>query len=176
MQRRRAPLPASPEPREYMILKTMAALAKLERAWLNVQESALARMSRIAARETPANLRIGLEGEQAALFDLRRRGVTIVARRWTSARLRGDVDLIGWDGATLCFFEVKTRTARDMTPAESQVDDDKRRMLRSLARAYVRSFPASQRASIPARFDVVSVYLVGGAPEIEHFPGAFGWS
>ncbi|HWG16210.1 MAG TPA: YraN family protein [Acidobacteriaceae bacterium] len=159
-----------------MILKRMAAPAKLERAWLHVQESALARLSRFAARGTPANLRTGLEGEQAALFDLRRRGVTIVARRWTSARLRGDVDLIGWDGATLCFFEVKTRTARDMTPAESQVDDDKRRTLRSLARAYLRSFPASQRGSVPVRFDVVSVYLLGAAPEIEHFPGAFGWS
>ena len=159
-----------------MILKTMAAPAKLERAWLHVQESALTRLSRFAARGTPVNLRTGLEGEQAALFELRRRGLTIVARRWTSARLRGDVDLIGWDGATLCFFEVKTRTARDMTPAESQVDDDKRRMLRSLARAYVRSFPASQRLSIPVRFDVVSVYLLGAAPEIEHFPGAFGWS
>jgi putative endonuclease len=159
-----------------MILKTMAAPAKLERAWLHVQESALTRLFRIAARETPGNLRIGLEGEQAALFELRRRGIIIVARRWTSARLRGDVDLIGWDGATLCFFEVKTRTARDMTPAESQVDDDKRRMLRSLARAYVRSFPASQRASIPVRFDVVSVYLLGAAPEIQHLPGAFGWS
>lgn len=177
MQRTRAPLRALPPPLEYMILKKMTAPAKLERAWLNVQESALTPLSRFAARGTPPNLRTGLEGEQAALFDLRRRGVIIVARRWTSARLRGDVDLIGWDGATLCFFEVKTRSARDITPAESQVDDDKRRMLRSLARAYLRSFPAAHRASIPVRFDVVSVYLIGTAPpDIDHFPGAFGWS
>jgi putative endonuclease len=176
MHRTGAQVPASPELREYMILKTMATPATLERVWLNVQESALTRLFRFAARETPANVRTGLEGEQAALFALRRRGVSVVARRWSSARLRGDVDLIGWDGATLCFFEVKTRTARDMTPAESQVDDDKRRTLRSLARAYLRSFPASQRASIPVRFDVVSIYLLGAAPEIEHFPGAFGWS
>ncbi|HXE07997.1 MAG TPA: YraN family protein [Acidobacteriaceae bacterium] len=154
----------------------MAIPGKLGRVWLDAQESALTRLSRLAAKEMPGNLRTGLAGEQAALFALRRRGVVIVARRWTSARLRGDVDLIGWDGATLCFFEVKTRTARDMTPAETQVDDDKRRTLRSLARAYLRSFAAAQRASIPVRFDVVSVYLLGGAPEIDHFPGAFGWS
>lgn len=98
-----------------------------------------------------------------------------MGRRWSSPRLRGDVDLIGWESGTLCFFEVKTRTARDMTPAESRVDDDKRRVLRSLARAYLRSFPASQREAIPVRFDVVSVYLLAAAPELDHFPGAFGW-
>lgn len=123
----------------------------------------------------PAHLAAGLRGEQAALFELRRRGVVIVARRWTTARLRGDVDLIGWSTGQLCFVEVKTRTARDLTPAESQVDDDKRRMLRSLARGYLRSFPATERASIPVRFDVLSVYLVGRTPQFDYFPGAFGW-
>ena len=148
---------------------------KLGELWLNAQEQVLDCLSQSAGQQVPQNLRIGIEGEQAALFWLRRRGITITARRWTSARLRGDVDLTGWDGATLCFFEVKTRTARDMTPAESQVDDDKRRILRSLARAYLRSFPAAQRAAIPVRFDVVAVYLLGDSPEVHHFPGAFGW-
>ena len=84
------------------------------------------------------SLETGLRGERAALFELRRRGVVVVARRWTSAKLRGDVDLIGWDGGTLCFYEVKTRTKRDMTPAETAVDDLKRDMVRGLARAYLR--------------------------------------
>jgi putative endonuclease len=153
----------------------MAISNKLGEFWLNTQEWGLHRLSRLSSRQAPRNLLIGIDGEQAALFWLRRRGITIVGRRWTSARLRGDVDLIGWDGATLCFFEVKTRTARDMTPAQSQVDDDKRRILRSLARTYLRSFPAAQRAAIPVRFDVVAVYLLGGSPEVHHFPGAFGW-
>src|SRR5690348_7701261 len=115
----------------------MPAPAKLARAALDAQEWALNRLSSRSKQNTPAHLRTGLEGEQAALFELRRRGTVIVARRWTSPRLRGDVDLIGWDSHTLCFFEIKTRTAPDMTPAESQVDDDKRRTLRSLARAYL---------------------------------------
>jgi putative endonuclease len=158
----------------------MTTPGKLDRTRLNAQEWTLVRLSRLSKQNTPANLLTGLHGEQAALFELRRRGIVIVARRWTSPRLRGDVDLIGWDysskdSATLCFFEIKTRTARDMTPAESQVDDDKRRVLRSLARAYLRSFPAAERVSIPVRFDVVSVYLLGAAPEFQHFPGAFGW-
>jgi putative endonuclease len=99
----------------------------------------------------------------------------VVARRWTSARVRGDVDLIGWDGEWLCFVEVKTRTARDLTPAETAVDENKRRMVRGLAGAYLRTFPESERRSIPVRFDVVSVYLIDGTAEFEVFKGAFGW-
>jgi putative endonuclease len=154
----------------------MPLAGKFECSWLGAQEWALGRLQKSPGRHLPQNLLTGLQGEQAALFWLRRHGVTIVARRWSTPRLRGDVDLIGWDGGTLCFYEVKTRTARDLTPAESQVDDDKRRILRSLARAYLRSFPAEQRAAIPVRFDVVSVYLLLGAvPELVHFPDAFAW-
>ena len=123
----------------------------------------------------PPHLRTGLKGEQAALFELARRNYTVVARRWTSTRLRGDVDLIAWHGDWLCFVEVKTRSARDIRPAESAVDDQKRRILRDLARAYLRAFPEAHRKMIPVRFDVISVYLAGQTPEFDIFPGAFGW-
>jgi putative endonuclease len=108
------------------------------------------------------------------MFELQRRGYIVVARRWTSTRMRGDVDLIAWDDDRLCFVEVKTRTAHDMSPAESAVDEDKRRMLRALARAYLRAFPETERKTIPVRFDVVSVYLIGETTEFEVFPAAFG--
>src|SRR5579871_5783641 len=100
----------------------MAVAGKFERLWLDVQEWGLERLDRVRAGRgiavTP-HLKTGLRGERAALFELRRRGVVVVARRWTSSRMRGDVDLIGWDGDWLCFIEVKTRTERDMTPAEA---------------------------------------------------------
>jgi putative endonuclease len=155
----------------------MAIAGKFERLWIDVQEWGLERMERLrtGAVLTAPHLMTGLRGERAALFELRRRGVVVVARRWTSSRMRGDVDLIGWDGDRLCFIEVKTRTARDMTPAESAVDEDKRNMVRGLARAYLRTFPEAERATIPVRFDVVSVYALGGATEFEVFQGAFGW-
>jgi putative endonuclease len=89
--------------------------------------------------------------------------------------MRGDVDLIAWDGDRLCFVEVKTRTVRDQTPAESAVDEDKRRMLRGLARAYLRSFPERERRTIAVRFDVVSVYGLGSGAEFDVMQGAFGW-
>jgi putative endonuclease len=143
--------------------------------WLSLQESLLNRLQKNAQLSVPAHLRIGLQGEQAALFELARRGYTVVARRWTSARLRGDVDLIAWHGESLCFIEVKTRSTRDLHPAESAVDDHKRRTLRNLARAYLRAFPEAQRRTIPVRFDVVSVYLSGSTPQFDFFPAAFGW-
>jgi putative endonuclease len=124
---------------------------------------------------TAPHLATGLRGELAALFELRRRGVVVVARRWTSPKMRGDIDLIGWDVDCLCFIEVKTRTARDIRPAELAVDDDKREMIRGLARAYLHAFPESERRTIPVRFDVISVYAINGLNEFEFFKGAFQW-
>jgi putative endonuclease len=122
------------------------------------------------------HLATGLRGEREALFQLRRMGYTVVARRWKNAKLRGDVDLIGWEGQWLCFVEVKTRTQRDTVPAEVAVDADKQEMLRKMARAYLRAFPENLRRDIPVRFDVVSVYLQPAGTEFEVYKGAFGWA
>jgi putative endonuclease len=128
-----------------------------------------------AAASMPAHLLTGIDGERAALFYLRRKGYTIVAQRWSAGNLPGDVDLIAWKGPMLCFVEVKTRTARDMTPAEVAIDAHKRTVLRRLARRYVRQLPRA--AAPPVRFDVVSVYLMPGERrEIVHFENYFGWS
>lgn len=147
-------------------------IATLERAVEGLNRLAKARGR---ARDLPVHLAIGMEGEDAAFWYLRRKGYTVVARRWSSGDVPGDVDLIAWDGPLLCFIEVKTRTARDMTPAEVAVDSHKRTVLRRLARRYVRQLP--QAAAPPVRFDVVSVYLVPEQQrEFQHFEGAFGWS
>jgi putative endonuclease len=123
----------------------------------------------------PAHLLTGIEGEDAAYFYLRRKGYVVVARRWSSTGLPGDIDLIAWQGSLLCIVEVKTRTAHDMTPAEVAVDSHKRKTLRRLARQYVRRLP--QKTAPQVRFDVISVYLVPGQKkEFVHFENAFGWS
>lgn len=136
----------------------------------------LDRLSQRSARNrTPDHLRTGIAGEDAAFFELRRKGYTVVARRWSAGNLSGDVDLIAWQGPMLCFIEVKTRTARDRTPAEAAVDRHKQLVLRKLARAYLRQLP--QEEAPPTRFDVMSIYLVPGeSREILHFENAFGWN
>ena len=142
---------------------------------------ALARLDQLAtrygpARRRPRHLLTGEQGEREALFALRRAGYVVVAQRWQSAKARGDVDLIAWEADRLCFVEVKTRAVRNpLDPAEAAVDRDKQRVLRRLARLYLHGFPESRRDAIPVRFDVVSVYLEGRAPEIEVLRDAFGW-
>ncbi len=143
-------------------------------------DKAMAGLDWIAARrgrgpETAVHLLTGIEGEDAARVCLQRKGYIVVARRWSGGNLPGDLDLIAWQGPLLCFFEVKTRTAHDLAPAEAAIDRHKRNVLRRLARQYLHQLPGESLPNV--RFDVVSVYLLpGAAPEIVHFENAFGWN
>lgn len=145
---------------------------------LNAMERALGGLDWLGRRRgsaLPPHLAVGIAGEDAAYFYLRRKGYTVVARRWSAGNLPGDIDLIAWQGTLLCMVEVKTRSARDATPAEAAVDSHKRNTLRRLARSYVRQLP--QEIPPQVRFDVVSVYLAPGKNrDILHFENAFGWS
>jgi putative endonuclease len=116
----------------------------------------------------PAHLLLGERGEDAAFFHLRALGYTVVARRWRSERLNGDLDLVAWDGSTLVIFEVKTRATRGLAPAELSVDEHKQETLRKMASAYLRQIPELHRQSVIVRFDVLSVYFDTGKPLIEH--------
>src|ERR1700728_488214 len=119
-----------------------------------------------------AHLELGRRGEEAAFFYLRRCGYTVVARDWRSGKVRGDIDLVAWEGTTLCFVDVKTRTSRNVATAESAVDSDKTRVLRRLARQYLLALP---EAPDEVRFDVLSIYYEAQQPvDIQLFRGAFG--
>lgn len=117
----------------------------------------------------PEHLHTGTRGEEEAYFYLRKQGYVMIARNYRSPRSRSELDLVGWDGDTLCFIEVKTRSARDFAPAEAAVDAEKQRDLSRVAREFLRKI----KSEPPVRFDVVSVYLAGSKPEIELFKDAF---
>src|SRR2546423_1813612 len=102
----------------------------------------------------PAHQRIGRHGEEDAYFHLRNLGYVMVARNFRSPNHRGEIDLIGWDKDILCFVEVKTRTTRDVKPAEAAVDRDKKRQIVLVSRDYLRHLPLRCQF----RFDVLSVY------------------
>jgi putative endonuclease len=117
----------------------------------------------------PAHLDVGRRGEEAAYFWLRQQGYTMVARNWRTPRRRGEIDLIGWDGAVLCFIEVKTRSQRGLVPAEAAVDADKQHELRAVAAEYLRRL----KRSAAHRFDVVSVYCERDMAQVELLKDAF---
>lgn len=141
-------------------------------------QRSLAALDRLATRLARApvhapHIALGLSGEEAAFFYLRRHGYVITARSWRSHRYAGDIDLIGWEGDCLCFIEVKTRTTRDIASAESAVDERKRTTLRKMARHYMRQLPAPAAV----RFDVLAIYFEAGKrDEFILFQNAFGWS
>jgi putative endonuclease len=147
--------------------------------WLNLERTALRGLETFGSRFGPArrrapHLRTGLRGETEALFFLRHLGYTIVARRWRCTEERGDLDLVAWDGDTLAFIEVKSRSTRDpLLPAEASVDRDKQRMLRAMAFAYLRRQPREQRETTPIRFDIVSVYFHPTGVQCELLRDAF---
>jgi len=80
----------------------------------------------LAADPRPAHQRIGQRGEEEAYFHLRKLGYVMVARNFRSPRRRGEIDLIGWDKDVLCFIEVKTRTTRDVKPADGRFPQETR--------------------------------------------------
>ena len=125
----------------------------------------------LAPDDAPAHQQTGRRGEEYAYFYLRRLGYVMVARNFRSSRRRGEIDLIGWDRDVLCFIEVKTRTTRDVKPAEAAVDRDKQHGLAAVAEEYLRHMAPSCRW----RFDVVSVYYEcqSSQPLIELFRDAF---
>jgi len=146
---------------------------------LPAMQSRILRRMTALSRETntpeTAHLRTGIQGEREALFHLRKNGYVVVATRWKTAKLWGDVDMIAWDGASLCFIEVKARTHRDVAVAEAAVDQDKQEMLQKMARAYLRRFPEKLRDQVRVRFDVVAVYLLPSGTVIDVHRNAFGW-
>ena len=112
------------------------------------------------------HLRTGRWGEEQAEKFLKKAGLKIVAR---NVRVGYDeLDLIGRQGDTLIFVEVKTRASEDFGRAASAVNRAKRK---KLSRAAIRFIKNHKLRPPYIRFDVVEV--VGKKPEIRHIQNAF---
>lgn len=149
-------------------MKPMLGLAMVEK-FVHASDSLALRFGSRAAR--PEHLEVGRKGEEAAYFYLRRLGYTVVARGWRSGKVRGDLDLVGWENGTLCFIEVKTRTSHAVATAEAAVDEEKMQALRRMARQYLRALPVVPEQ---VRFDVLSIYFEAETT-FALFRGVFGW-
>ncbi len=111
-----------------------------------------------------AHLALGQAGEALAAAHLARAGFHIVAanfklpvgRNTRGALVKAEIDLIAYEGATLCFVEVKTRRSDWYAAPEANVDLRKQRQISRAARAYRRTFGLT---GADYRYDVVSVIL-----------------
>ncbi|HEX8069272.1 MAG TPA: YraN family protein [Pyrinomonadaceae bacterium] len=119
---------------------------------------------RAAAPELAAHLALGQLGEAYAAAHLERAGYRLVAanfklpvgRNTRGAVVNAELDLVAYEGATLCFVEVKTRRSDRFAAPEANVDLRKQRQITRAARAYRRAFGLT---AAPYRYDVVSVLL-----------------
>jgi len=120
--------------------------------------------------------RIGQLGEDLAAQFLLASGVEIVERNvrpGTGCGVRGELDIVCIDGATLCVVEVKTlrRRGGGMTPGMN-VTATKQHQIVMLTQLWLAQNP--QPDDVGIRFDVIEVTLgVRGTPEIMWTKGAF---
>ena len=118
-------------------------------------------MRQIDDRERRA---LGSRGEALAAEYLEATGYDLVAANFVlpvgrsaqRAVIHAEIDIVAYDGPTLCFVEVKTRRSDWFAPPQANVDLRKQRQITRAAQVYRRAFGLSAE---PFRFDVVSVVL-----------------
>jgi putative endonuclease len=97
----------------------------------------------------------------------------MIARNFTVPGVKGEIDLIGYDGDVLAFVEVKTRTGDPnlFGLPEEAVTFQKRRHISRMARQFL----AERRiAEARCRFDVLAIESPPGRrPEVRLHKGAF---
>jgi putative endonuclease len=133
----------------------------------DAETPSLPRAAKLRARRT------GVRGETYAYWYLRRHGYVMIARNFTFRGMKGEIDMVGYDGATLAFVEVKTRTAEgdEFATPEEAVTRGKQRNLSRIARQFLREYRAG---STPFRFDVLAIEArPGGHPVVRLHKGAF---
>ena len=110
-----------------------------------------------------------MQGERLAERHLRRKGLKLLARRFSAPV--GELDLVMRAGQTIVFVEVKTQRSRVQQDPQEQVTPAKQRKLHRIAQWYLRAKGWEER---PGRFDIVAVVIPEEGPaEIEHIEDAF---
>jgi putative endonuclease len=117
--------------------------------------------------------RTGVRGETYAYWYLRRHGYVFVARNYMPRGAKGEIDLVGYDGSTLAFVEVRTRTESEEHAAlpELSITRDKQSVLIRTAQRFLAE---RHVADCPCRFDVLAIdNRPGHAPAVRLHKDAF---
>jgi putative endonuclease len=109
--------------------------------------------------------RTGLRGETYAYWYLRRQGYVFVARNYMPRGVKGELDLVGYDGETLAFVEVRTRNFDENLPAqpEMSVTRNKQHVLIRTAHRFLADRHPNE---CPVRFDVLAIDNMPGRPPV----------
>lgn len=99
----------------------------------------------------------GRNAEAAACAYLQAQGLALRARNFHCAY--GEIDLIMQDRDTLCFIEVRARTADSHGGAAGSVTYSKQQKIIRAAQHYLLAHPST--ADAPCRFDVVTMGPAG---------------
>lgn len=107
----------------------------------------------------------GVRGETYAYWYLRRHGYVFVAKNYTPRGIKGELDLVGYDGKTLAFVEVRTRTVKQDAAAlpELSVTREKQRVVIRTAQRFLAERHVGE---CPLRFDVVAIDNHPGKPPV----------
>lgn len=118
-----------------------------------------------AAQRKEQARRTGVRGETYAYWYLRGLGYVFVARNYQPAGMKGEIDLIGYDGETLVFVEVRTRTVGggQQGVAEQSVTRAKQEHVIRTAQRFLASRHVTEGA---VRFDVVAIENRPGRPPV----------
>lgn len=109
-----------------------------------------------AERQQEIRQRTGVRGETYAYWYLRRHGYTLIARNYRAAGVKGEIDLVGYDGKVLAFVEVKTRRMEktdDILPEEN-VTFGKQQAIARMARHFLREW---RLKDVPWRIDLLAI-------------------
>jgi putative endonuclease len=125
-------------------------------------------------QESPQSRHLmGVRGETFAYWYLRRHGYVMVCRNFRAPGIKGEIDLVGFDGPILAFIEVKTRTSKpDLSGLpEDAVTSDKRRFLGRMARQFLLD---RRLNGVNWRYDVLAIESPSGnRPIVRLHKGAF---
>jgi putative endonuclease len=126
--------------------------------------SNVARLEARSAKKLEARS-AGVRGETYAYWFLRRHGYVFVAKNYTPRGIKGELDLIGYDGKTLAFVEVRTRTVKEDAVAlpELSVTREKQRVVVRTAQRFLAERHVEE---CPLRFDVVAIDNHPGKPPV----------
>jgi putative endonuclease len=116
----------------------------------------------------------GIRGETYAYWYLRRHGYVFIARNFMPRGSKGELDMVGYDGPTLAFVEVRTRTMRDdglSALPELSVTEGKQHVL---VRTALHFLAERHVKECPVRFDVLAIdHAPGQAPVVRLHKDAF---